>query len=128
MERGRTGGGNHEDINDLFDKLHALGPKTVVMTDGPDGAYASDGKSRYKMPLYPDPKEPLERTGAGDAFSSAFVAALIKGNTIEGALQWAPINSMNVVQYVGAREGLLTEAQLEELLKKAPESYKPTRL
>lgn len=127
-EAAEVGGGNHEDINDLFDKLHALGPKVVVITDGPDGAYASDGKSRYKMPLYPDPKEPLERTGAGDAFSSAFVAALIKGNTIEGALQWAPINSMNVVQYVGAREGLLTEAQIEELLKKAPETYKPTRL
>jgi ribokinase len=119
-----VGGGNHEDINDLFNHLHELGPKTVVITDGPDGAYASDGHQRYKMPLYPDPAPPYERTGAGDAFASTFVAALIKGNTIEGALQWAPINSMSVVQKVGAQAGLLNEKQLDEYLRKAPEWYK----
>ena len=79
------------------------------------------------MPLYPDPKPPFERTGAGDAFASTFVASLIKGNTIEGALQWAPINSMSVVQQVGAQKGLLSEEELNELLKKAPDWYKPTR-
>lgn len=120
-------GGSYDDIHGLFDKLHAIGPRTVVITDGPAGAYASDGKERFKMPPYPDPKEPYERTGAGDAFASTFVAALIKGNTIEGALQWAPINSMNVVQNVGAQKGLLREAQLEEYLKNAPEWYKPER-
>jgi sugar/nucleoside kinase (ribokinase family) len=118
-------GGDYHDIHGLMDRLHALGPKIVVITDGPDGAYASDGKERLKMPLYPDPKPPLERTGAGDAFASTFVAALAKGNTIEGALQWAPINSMNVVQHVAAQAGLLTEPGLEEWLKKAPDWYKP---
>jgi ribokinase len=76
------------------------------------------------MPLYPDPKPPFERTGAGDAFASTFVAALIKGNTLEGALQWAPINSMEVVQKMGAQEGLVDETELEQLLQKAPEWYK----
>ncbi len=123
-----VGGGNHEDFNDLFDHLHALGPKIVVITDGPDGAYASDGNVRLRMPLYPDPAPPVERTGAGDAFASTFVAALIKGNNIEGALQWAPINSMNVVQKVGAQAGLLTEPEIAELLRQAPDYYKPTPL
>ena len=126
-EAARVGGGNHADVHDLINHLHHLGPKVVVVTDGPDGAYASDGQNRFKMPLYPDPKPPFERTGAGDAFASTFVAALIKGNTIEGALQWAPINSMSVVQQVGAQKGLLDQANLEELLKKAPEWYKPSR-
>lgn len=116
-----------DDIPGLIDALHALGPKTVVVTDGPAGAFASDGKERFKMPLYPDPAPPVERTGAGDAFASTLVAALVKGNTLEGALQWAPINSMNVVQHMGAQEGLLTEDQLEALLKKAPRNYKPER-
>ena len=120
-----TSGGNYDDVHDLFNRLHELGPKIIVITDGPAGAYASDGQERFKMPPYPDPKAPFERTGAGDAFASTFVAAIIKGNTIEGALQWAPINSMNVVQHVGAQEGLLTENQLEEYLKNAPEWYKP---
>lgn len=118
-------GGDYDDVHRLLDKLHGFGPKTVVITDGPKGAYASDGAKRLKMPLYPDPKPPYERTGAGDAFASTFVAALIKGNSLEGALQWAPINSMEVVQFVGAQAGLLGETELEQLLQKAPEWYKP---
>lgn len=121
-------GGNHEDINDLIDRLHGLGPKIVMVSDGPKGSYASDGTNRFKMPIYPDPKPPFERTGAGDAFTSTFVAAIIMGNTVDGALQWAPISSMNVVQHVGAQAGLLSEKELASYLHKAPKSYRPERL
>ncbi|MEI8187969.1 MAG: carbohydrate kinase family protein [Candidatus Saccharibacteria bacterium] len=119
-------GGDYNNIHDLLDKLHAIGPKIVVITDGPAGAYASDGTSRLKMPIFPDIAPPYERTGAGDAFASTFVSAIIKGNNLEAALQWAPINSMNVVQKIGAQEGLLSEHHIEEYLKKAPEWYKAT--
>lgn len=122
-----VGGGNYDDVHDLINKLHELGPKIVVVTDGPSGAYASDGHNRFKMPLYPDPAPPVERTGAGDSFASTFVAALASGNSIEGALQLAPINSMSVVQKVGAQAGLLSEAELERYLKIAPDWYKPER-
>ncbi len=120
-------GGDHADLHNLLDKLHELGPHIVVITDGPDGAYASDGEQRLKMRAYPDPKPPYERTGAGDAFSSTFVAALMKGSNIEGALQWGPINSMSVVQYVGAQKGLLTQAQLGEYLERSPDWYRPQK-
>jgi sugar/nucleoside kinase (ribokinase family) len=123
-EAALVSGGDHNNVHDLLDKLHALGPKTVIITDGPKGAFASDGTKRLKMPPYPDPKPPFERTGAGDSFSSALVAALIKGKDIEVALQWGPINSMSVVQYTGAQAGLLDQKSLEELLSKAPEWYK----
>jgi ribokinase len=116
-------GGSYDDLHGLLDELHAFGPKIVVITDGPDGAYASDGTERLKMPLYPDPAPPFERTGAGDAFASTFVAALIKGHNLESALQWAPINSMSVVQKAGAQAGLLSERELEDWLKKAPDWY-----
>ena len=122
-----VGGGNHEDVHDLFNKLHALGPRIVVITDGPNGAYASDGQNRFKMPLYPDPAPPYDRTGAGDAFASTFVAALAKGMSIEEALRWAPINSMSVVQKVGAQEGLVTEEQMQQYLSQAPDWYHPER-
>jgi ribokinase len=118
-------GGSVDNLHELLDKMHGLGPKIAVITDGPDGAYASDGQQRLQMPLYPDPAPPFERTGAGDAFASTFVAALAKGNTLEGALQWAPINSMNVVQHVGAQAGLLTEDELEDYLRKSPDWYRP---
>lgn len=120
--------GDHHDINDLFDKLHALGPKIVMISDGHAGAYASDGERRYKMPIYPDPKPPFERTGAGDAFTSTFVAALAKGADIQNALLWAPINSMSVVQKVGAQAGLLTEKEIDKFLRAAPQWYHPERL
>lgn len=123
-----VGGGNHEDIHDLFNKLHELGPKIIVISDGPDGAYASDGHNRYKMPNYPDPGPPVERTGAGDAFTSTFVAALMKGATVESALLWAPINPMSVVQHVGAQAGLLSASQIDKYLRSAPEWYHPERI
>lgn len=123
-----VGGGKHEDIHDLFDKLHALGPRIVVITDGPNGAYASDGQERLGMPLYPDPAPPVDRTGAGDSFASTFVAAIIKGKSIEEALLWAPINSMSVVQKVGAQAGLLSEKGLNHFLRLAPKSYHTVKL
>lgn len=122
-----VGGGNHADIHDLINHLHALGPKIVVLTDGPDGAYVSDGENRFRMPIYPDIAPPSDRTGAGDAFASTFIAALARGNSIEGALQWAPINSMSVCQKTGAQAGLLTEKEIEEYLKNSPSWYKPER-
>lgn len=126
-EAAQVTGRNVHDVHDLFNGLHELGVHVACITDGPDGAYASDGENRFKMPPYPDPAPPVERTGAGDSFASTFVAALIKGNTLEGALQWAPINSMNVVQHVGAQTGLLNETQIGELLQRAPSWYKPER-
>jgi sugar/nucleoside kinase (ribokinase family) len=116
---------DESDIKKLLKGIIKLGPKIAVITDGVKGAYASDGKSALFMPIYPDPKPPYERTGAGDAFSSTFVAALCLGFSVEDALRWAPINSMSVVQYVGAREGLLTRPKLEKYLDEAPADYQP---
>jgi ribokinase len=124
-EAALVSGGQVSDLHDLFDRLHALGPQVVVITDGPKGAYASDGNQRLQMPLYPDPAPPFERTGAGDAFASTFVAAAAKGLSLEDALRWAPINSMNVVQKVGGQAGLLKEKELLQLLHAAPAHYKP---
>ncbi|MBA3757805.1 carbohydrate kinase family protein [Candidatus Saccharibacteria bacterium] len=127
-EAAEISGGDKNNIHQLFDKLHKLGPRTVVISDGHRGAYASDGSNRYKMPIYPDPKPPLERTGAGDSFTSTFVAAIMRGADIQTALLWAPINSMSVVQKVGAQEGLLNARQIDHFLRLAPRSYHPERM
>lgn len=107
----------------LFDGMHKLGPKVVCITDGPSGAYASDGVNSYFMPLYPDPKPPVSRTGAGDAFSTGFLCALIYGLPVQEALRWAPIESMHVVQFFGAQTGLLSKPKLLQFLKNAPKKY-----
>lgn len=122
-------GGDHGDIHDLLNKMHQLGPKIVVISDGHAGAYASDGQKRVKMPIYPDPKPPYERTGAGDAFTSTFVAGLIKsGGDIESALLMAPINAMSVVQKIGAQAGLLNMTEINHFLHKATHDYHPERI
>lgn len=119
---------NHDDIHDQLNKMHEAGIHIALVTDGPNGAYASDGNKRWSMPLYPDIAPPYERTGAGDAFASTFTAALMKGADVPGALLWAPINSMNVVQHVGAQEGLLTEKEIDDYLSKAPSDYHPKEM
>ncbi|MFH1990768.1 MAG: carbohydrate kinase family protein [Patescibacteria group bacterium] len=116
---------NENNILELLKMISALGPKIIVITDGVNGAYSYDGMEMLFMRPYPDPKPPLERTGAGDAFSATFTIALALGMSIRDALKWAPINPMSVVQQVGAREGLLTRKELEEYLANAPSDYEP---
>ena len=116
------------DIKVLLGEIHANGPKIVLITDGPKGAYMLDGEHFYFMPEYQDPRPPVERTGCGDSFSATFVAALIMGKSPLEALVWAPVNPMSVIQYVGAREGLLNTENIEWWLKNAPEEYKPREI
>lgn len=113
------------DIKKLIKMIHDLGPKVVSITDETKGAYAYDGNNTWFIPMYPDPKSPINRTGAGDAFSSAFTVAIALGKSVEEALMWGPINSMSVVQKMGARAGLLKREELLEFLEKAPADYKP---
>jgi ribokinase len=108
----------------LMRAIRAIGPKLPVVTDGPHGAYVLDENDQaWHMPMYPDPADPVDRTGAGDAFASTFTSAIALGLTPAEALAWGPINSMSVVQYIGAQKGLLSRAQLEEFLKNRPAEY-----
>jgi hypothetical protein len=47
---------------------------------------------------------------------------------ITEALKWDPINSMSVVQYTGAQEGLLAPEKIKEHLESAPEDYYPRKV
>ncbi len=119
---------NDTDIKNLLLGISKLGPKIVIITDGPKGAYVFDGGTYYFMPPYPDIEPPKERTGAGDAFSSTVTSAMVLGLPLEQALLWGPINSMSVVQYIGAQRGLLTRKEIERYLEKAPADYLPRKI
>lgn len=118
----------NDNIIDLLRMMRNAGPQVVVITDAVNGAYVYDGNEGWSIPMFPDPKSPVDRTGAGDAFSATFTSAIALGKTIPEALTWGPINSMSVVQYVGAQEGLLTRDKLEKYLAEAPEYYRPTKI
>ncbi len=117
-------GKSYDSIRELANGLHDLGPQIVVITDGPNGSYASYDYKLVTIPNYPDPAPPLDRTGAGDAFASTIVAGLAMGESMDIALTWAPINSMSVVQSLGAQAGLLSKSKIQDLLEHAPEDYR----
>ena len=100
-------------IAELAVALHRLGPTTVIITDGPAGAYASDGERLLFSPALPDPVPPLDRTGAGDAFSATCVAALARGRDLADALAFGAINAASVVHSLGSQAGLLDAKELE---------------
>lgn len=112
------------DVPTLVRAIRELGPTIPVVTDGPNGAYTVDADDQaWHMPMYPDPAPPVDRTGAGDSFSSTFTSAIILGKDPAEALSWGPINSMNVVQHIGAQAGLLPREKLLEYLENRPDDY-----
>jgi sugar/nucleoside kinase (ribokinase family) len=117
------------ELKNLLAGMKSLGVKQMVITDGRDGSYAMDESgAAWHIPMYPDPKPPVERTGAGDATASTTVAYLLKGLSLEEALMRGLINSAYVVQEVGAQKGLLTPDQIEDLYNKRPADFKATAL
>jgi sugar/nucleoside kinase (ribokinase family) len=115
---------NEQHIPTLIRAIRELGPTIPVVTDGPKGAYTVDTDDQaWHMPMYPDPAPPVDRTGAGDSFSSTFTSAIILGKEPAEALAWGPINSMNVVQHIGAQAGLLSREELLKHLENRPEHY-----
>ncbi len=109
------------DMHDLLKQMQGLGPKTVVITDDKHGAYALESAGTMShLPRYPDPKPPYEITGAGDALASGTVAALALGLPLSEALMWGSANASAVLQKVGAQEGLLTRAELEQHIANPP--------
>lgn len=102
-------------MKNLLAALHALGPKTVVVTDGGRGSFAFDGKFFYQMSIFP--VKVVEKTGAGDAFATGFLAATVYGLPITDALRWGAANSAGVVTKIGPQAGLLTRPKLESMLR-----------
>ncbi len=107
---------NREEGNDLLKtdlgcpelarELAKHGPKIVVVTNGPEGAYCFDGKKDYFAPVIDAPV--VERTGAGDAFAVGFMGGVMLGESVEEALVWGSKNSASVLGFVGPQKGLLT--------------------
>lgn len=116
-------------IPTLIRGIRELGPTLPVITDGPNGAFVIDADDQaWHMPMYPDPSEPVDRTGAGDSFSSTFTSAIILGKDPAEALSWGPINSMSVVQHIGAQAGLLPMEELMKHLENRPGDYVASKI
>lgn len=102
-----------KNIEELIVDLRKLGPKTVVVTDGKNGSFAIDNKMNvFKKDIIET--KTVEKTGAGDAYSSGFLSALIGNKSIEECMEWGTRNSTSVIGRVGAQAGLLYRTDLEK--------------
>ncbi len=78
----------------------------VIVSDGPNGVCASDGKTIVKAGMYEDVPV-LDRTGAGDAFASGFLSQWAVGKSLKESIIFASANSTSVVTKIGAKPGIL---------------------
>lgn len=80
----------------------------VIVSDGPNGAVAGDGKTIVEAGMYEDVPV-TDRTGGGDAFGSGFLSQYSQGKDLKESLIFASANSTSVVQHIGAKKGILYE-------------------
>lgn len=121
MNREEAAGVTGVDFKEKEKVIHELCILTKgvgVITDSRYGATACDKEHFYHIGTHGN--KAVDRTGAGDAFASGFVAGLIKYETIEGALELGADNASSVVNYFGAKKGILRSGgrrPFEETLK-----------
>jgi len=98
-------------ISDLLSKLLLLGPKNVVITDGAEGSYGSNGQNNFKVGTLP--VHIYEKTGAGDSYTAAVISALHYGLDLGEAMVWGTHNSASTIQKLGPQNGLLSRNEIE---------------
>ncbi len=98
---------------ELHQALQKLGPKMTVITDAENGASVCYGKEYYESGIYEINKPIIDKTGAGDAFASGFLSAIIHGKDVKTALLWGLKNSSAVIREIGPMNGLLTKEEIE---------------
>jgi sugar/nucleoside kinase (ribokinase family) len=79
---------------------------TSVVSDGPNGVVAGDGKTIVKAGMYEDVPV-IDRTGAGDAFGSGFLSQWAQGKPLKDSIIFGSANSTSVVSKIGAKAGIL---------------------
>lgn len=80
----------------------------AIISDGPNGVIASDGKTIVRAGMYQDVKV-IDRTGAGDAFGSGFLSQWSQGRSLKDSIVFASANSTSVVTKIGAKTGILAK-------------------
>jgi len=110
-------GEEEQHMKKLLAGVKKMGPMIVVITEGPQGSNAYDGKNFYRIGIVREAPA-VERTGAGDSFACGVTSALIRGEDLGEALRWGTMNAGSVIGKVGAQPGLLNPEGMKKWLKK----------
>ncbi|WP_165314339.1 sugar kinase [Agromyces protaetiae] len=92
------------DLDAALDALAALGPSTVIVKRGADGALVLHHGERRVVPAHPAPN-PVDPVGAGDAFNAGWIHARLAGLGLDDSLALAAFVAAQVVQHPGDYEG-----------------------
>lgn len=92
--------------------LLQLGPDTVILTAGANGACVGTGDGIAW--LRPPDVEVVDTTGAGDTFCGAFVSELARGASISEAARYGVLASALSVTRPGARSSIPTRAEIRQ--------------
>ncbi len=105
------------DEEEALRRIHdKYGCELVAMTQGSRGALAFVENQFIASPAFRPPVI-KDTTGAGDAFRAGFVYGLCKGLSIENTMRAANAVAALQCREFGARDGLPTEAELQDFLK-----------
>lgn len=103
-------------MNEILTSLKSFGIKIISVTDGLNGAFAQGPDGNYKIDAPGKAAPVVEKTGAGDAYASGFLAGFIKGGKTPVCMKSGALNAFSVMQKIGAQEGLLNKRQMENFL------------
>ncbi|PIR86708.1 MAG: hypothetical protein COU11_04325 [Candidatus Harrisonbacteria bacterium CG10_big_fil_rev_8_21_14_0_10_49_15] len=115
-------GVSYDDEAELFKVLNELVPGIIVMSEGPKGVLVANGGLRLRAGVFQEEKI-ADRTGAGDAFGSGFVASLAKitdknhlwsEEDLREAIRLGSANATSVVEKITAQAGILTAEQYQD--------------
>ena len=106
---------DRESEENMLFRIQRLGPKMVVMTDGANGAFVMDEGAKLYYEKAGNGKM-VGKTGAGDAYSSGFLAGLLSGKHVQEAMQWGAANATAVIGHIGAQTGLLTPEDIQPFI------------
>ncbi|MBA3752805.1 MAG: ribokinase [Nitrospira sp.] len=104
--------------SDMAEAVHLLttrGPGTVVVTCSADGALMSHGNGITHVPAFL--VDPIDSTGAGDAFNGALACALMEGTPFETALEVANAAGALATTKRGAQESMPTKGEIASLCR-----------
>jgi ribokinase len=110
---------NKEESELVGGKIAKWGPEIVIVTDGANPFFCYAKNKKYQIFPHKD-IQVVERTGAGDAFASGFIASFIKTGEIKNSLQIGVANSESVVRHKGSTNVILSWKKAISEIKKNP--------
>ncbi len=103
------------DPTEAAHRLATGGAGTVVVTCGAEGAVLSRGKAVTHVPAFV--VDPIDSTGAGDAFNGALACALAEGLPIEVAVDWASAAGALTTTACGAQPSMPARGEIDRLCR-----------